>query len=149
MYYKIQITKEGNNFIYPVPDTNKIQGVKYRKDFKECVCYYPEQIVSEGVEEITEAYYNAYPKCRVSISKNQILGDGVDTAVITVILPSAIAGEQVNLFVDGELIDFALTDTNKATFELVADNTMVGDILEIEVKSTNWHRSERVLLEVI
>jgi len=149
MYYKLQISMEGNNFVYPVPDISKIKRVKYRKDLKECVCFYPEQITGEGIEEITEAQYNAYPFCRVSIDKQQIQGDGVDTAEITVILPSSIADEQVNLFVDGELIDFALTDTNKVTFEITADSTMIGDILEIEVESTNWKRSKKVLLEVI
>jgi hypothetical protein len=140
---------EGNNFVYPVNDISKIKGAKYRKDFKECVCMYTEQIVGEGIEEITETQYNTYPNCRINVNKQQIQGDGIDIAKITVILPSSIADEQVNLFVDGELIDFALTDTNKVIFELVADETMLGDILEITAESTHWKRSEKVLLEVI
>jgi hypothetical protein len=107
---------EGSNFVYPVPDVNKIKGVKYRKDMKECVCYYPEQISGAGIIEITEAQYNQYPKCRINLDKTQIQSDGIDTATVTVSLPDVIAGEQVNLYVDGALVDFAITDTNQATF---------------------------------
>jgi len=149
MYFKLQISMEGNNFMYPVPDINKISGTKYRKDMKECVCYYPEQISGAGIVEITEAQYNQYPKCRINLDKTQIQSDGIDTATVTVSLPDVIAGEQVNLYVDGALVDFAITDTNQATFQLTADSSMAGDILEITAESTNWHMGEKKLLEVV
>lgn len=150
MYYKLQISSEGNNFMYPVPDVSKIRGAKYRKDMKECVCYYPEDIsANPGVEQITEAQYEQYPKCRVNLDKTQIQSNGIDTATVTVSLPDVIAGEQVNLYVDGALVDFAITDANQAVFQLTADNSMAGDILEITAESTHWHMGEKKLLEVV
>jgi|GEM_PF-3862501 len=149
MYFKLRITMEGNNFVYPVPDINKIKGAKYRKDMKECVCYYPEQISGTGIEEITEAQYSQYPKCRVNLDKTQIQSDGIDTVTVTVSLPDTIAGEQVNLYVDGALVDFAMTDTNQTTLQLTADSSMEGEILEISAESTHWQISEKKLLEVV
>lgn len=150
MYYRLQISMEGNNFMYPVPDINKISGAKYRKDMKECVCYYPEDIsANPGVEQITEAQYEQYPKCRVNLDKTQIQSDGIDTATVTVSLPDVIAGEQVNLYVDGALVDFAITDTSQAVFQLTVDSSMAGDILEITAESTHWKMSEKKLLEVV
>ena len=150
MYFKLQITMEGNSFVYPVPDINKIKGVKYRKDMKECVCYYPEDISGNaGVEAITEAQYEQYPKCRVNLDKTQIQSDGIDTITVTVSLPNIITGEQVNLYVNGALVDFAITDTNQATFEITADSSMAGEILEVSAESQHWHMSDKVLLEVL
>jgi len=150
MYYKLQISMEGNNFVYPVPDINKINGAKYRKDMKECVCYYPEDIsANAGVEAITETKYEQYPKCRVNLDKQQVQSDGIDTVTVTVSLPDAIAGEQVNFYVDGALVDFVMTDTNQATFQLTADSSMAGEILEITAESQHWRMSDKVLLEVL
>lgn len=149
MYYKLQISSEGNNFMYPVPDVSKIRGAKYRKDMKECVCYYPEQISGTGIEEITETKYNQYPRCRVNLDKIQIKSDGIDTATVVVSLPGVVPGEQVNLYIDGALVDFKITDTNQATFQLTADSSMAGDILEITAESTHWHMGEKKLLEVV
>ena len=150
MYYRLQISSEGNNFMYPVPDVSKIRGAKYRKDMKECVCYYPEDISGNaGVEAITEAQYEQYPKCRINLDKTQIQSDGIDTATVTVSLPDTIAGEQVNLYVNGALVDFAMTDTNQTTLQLTADSSMAGDILEITAESTHWKMSEKKLLEVV
>jgi hypothetical protein len=141
---------EGNNFMYPVDDVNKIKGAKYRKDMKECVCYYPEDIsANPGVEQITEAEYEQYPHCRVNLDKQQLQSDGIDTVTVTVSLPDAFASEQVNLYVDGALVDFAITDANQAVFQLTADNSMAGDILEITAESTHWKMSEKKLLEVV
>lgn len=150
MYYKLQISMEGNNFIYPVPDVSKIKGAKYRKDMKECVCYYPEDISANAeVEAITEAKYEQYPKCRVNIDKQQIQSDGIDTATVAVSLPDTITGEQVNIYVDDALVDFTKTDTNQATFEIIADSSMAGEILEITAESQHWRMSDKVLLEVL
>jgi len=150
MYYRLQISLEGSNFVYPVPDVSKIRGAKYRKDMKECVCYYPEDISGNaGVEAITEAQYEQYPKCRINLDKTQIQSDGIDTATVTVSLPDTIAGEQVNLYVNGALVDFAMTDTNQTTLQLTADSSMAGDILEITAESTHWKMSEKKLLEVV
>lgn len=150
MYYKLQISMEGNNFVHPVPDVSKIRGAKYRKDMKECVCYYPEDISGNaGVEAITEAQYEQYPKCRVNLDKTQIQSDGIDTVTVTVSLPDTIAGERVNLYVDGALVDFAMTDTNQTTLQLTADSSMAGEILEVSAESQHWSMSDKVLLEVL
>jgi len=150
MYFKLQISIDRNSFIYPVPDINKISGAKYRKDYQECVCYYPEDIsANPGVEQITKAVYEHYPKCRVNLDKTQIQSDGVDTATVTVSLPNSIASEQVNLYVNGALVDFVLTDTNQAIFQLTADSSMAGETLEVSAESQHWRMSDKVLLEVL
>lgn len=149
MYYKLQITKEGNNFSYPVPDIKQITGAKYRNDLNECVCNYPTELGGEDVELITEAVYNSYPKCRVNMNKYEVLSNGVDIVVITVTLPSEMENEQVILYVDGNIADRKTTSTNQATFELTFDNTFTGDLLEVEAESNMWKRSDKKILEVI
>lgn len=141
MFYKLAITMDGNNFIYPVTDINSITGAKYRKDMKECVCRYPETISGTGIEEITEAEYDQYPKCRVNLDKTQIQSDGVDAVTITVSLPDAIVGEQVSLSVNGAIINFTLTDTNQAVFTYT--NTVPGSVVEITAESTSWRTSDK------
>jgi len=150
MFYKLQITKESNNFIYPVTDVEKISGAKYSKDLDACVCVYPNTISSSAdVEEITEAEYNAYPNCRVNLSAAQIQSDEVDTVTVTVSMPETSIDEEVKLFVDGQLVDFTTTDTNQAVFELTADSTIAGSILEISAESVSWKLSKKALLEVV
>ena len=149
MYYKLQITHEGSNLIYPVPDISKIRNPKYRKDMKECACYYPESITGQGITELTDLQHEVYGKCRVVADKTAIQGNGEDVVTFTVNLPAAIESEQAILYVDGALTDFQLTDTNQAIFQMAADASMIGDILGIVVESTNWHKSDRCLLEVI
>ena len=150
MYYRLQIKHEGSRLIYPVPDINQITGAKYRKDLKECVCQYPTDISKNaGVTVITETEYQQYPKCRVSIDKTQIQSDGIDTTTITVTLPDAIKGEQANLYVDGQLVDVKMTDTNQAVFKLTADKTLAGNLLELTADSRNWHMSDKRILEVL
>ena len=150
MYYKLQIKHEASRLIYPVPDINQITGAKYRKDLKECVCQYPTDISKNvGVTVITEAEYQQYPKCRINVDKTQIRSDGTDTATITVILPDAIKGEQVNLYIDGQLVDVKITDTNQTVFKLTADKTLAGSLLELTADSQNWRISDKIILEVL
>ncbi len=144
MYYKLNITMERNNFIYPVPDINQITGAKYKKDMVECVCQYPTEIQGEGIKQITETQYNQYPKCRMNIDKQQINADGEDTAVITVTIPEASENETVKLYVDNKLTKFKTTNTNQAVFKYTT--TQVG-ILEITAESDNWKMSDKKLLE--
>jgi len=149
MYYILRITHDGGNFIYPVPDVNKIKQAKYRKDIKECACYYPEQIMGKGILEITETQFEVYGKCRLIPNKTAIKGDSIDTVTFTVNLPYALENEQVNLFINDALMDFQVTDTNQAVFELTADSSMISEILEVTVESANWYKSDKCLLEVV
>ena len=145
MYYKLKITMDGNNLVYPVPNVNKITGTKYKKDMAECVCQYPAEIQGKGIIQITETQYNLYPKCRINIDKQQIHADDKDAAAITVTIPEASENETVKLYVDGKLAKFKTTNTNQAVFNYTT--TQVG-ILEITAESDNWRMSDKKLFEV-
>lgn len=145
MFYKMSINKEGNNFLYPVPNIEEIRGAKYKKNMSECVCEYPYEISGNGITEITETQYNQYPKCRINIDKVQIKADGEDTVAITVTLPEAEINETIKLYINGKLIKFKTSSTIQSVFNYTS--TQIG-IIEIQAESDNWRMSDKKLLEV-
>ena len=150
MFYKIQISKENSQFMYPVDNVNLIEGAKYRKDMNECVCIYPNDISDNiDTEKITETEYNQYPQLRINLDKKQIQSNDADIVNVAVTSPETIDGEQVNLYIDSNLAKFKTTDTNQIIFELTADSSQAGKVLEITADSFNWKLSKKVLLEVI
>jgi len=146
--YRLTIKLDGNNFIYPVPDVNKISGAKYRGDMQECAVVYPDALNDRDVVEITQAEYDAYGFVNAVCDKTQLQSDGIDTATITTSVSGGV-GQQLRLLVDGNIVALENTDTNgQAIFSLIADVSMVGT-REMQIEADLWKPSKKMYLEVI
>jgi len=144
--YKLTIKQDGNNFVYPVPDVDKISGAKYRKDLQECVAVYPDALNDPDAVEITQQEYDAYGVVTASMDKAKITGDNTDTATISVSVPS---DDVVRLVINGEVVAVETTVSGQASFPVTADASLVGSVLEIIVDSNLWRPSQKLYLEVV
>ena len=144
--YKLAITQDGNNFVYPVPDINLISGAKYRQDMQECAVVYPDEIIDPGAIAITQEEYDAYGAVTANSDKPQITGDDTDTATISIAVPSD--GTAI-LLVNGSAAGINPTVSGQTSFPVTADASLVGSVLEIIVESDLWRPSQKLYLEVM
>ena len=145
-FFKMKVTKFEGKYQYPV-DINKITGARYRVDSSEVACQYPaDDITHPDVTQIVQAEYDQYGFVSTAIDKNQIAGDGIDTATITATVPS---DDELKLIVDGQVQDIKTTINCTAEFQITADSSLIGRLLEIRVESLLWLPSEGIYLEVV
>ncbi|KXS41191.1 MAG: hypothetical protein AWU54_1720 [Candidatus Frackibacter sp. T328-2] len=149
MYFKLQLGKDGNDVVYPIP-IDAIRAPKYRKDTLECVCQL-DYNASNGssVIRITEQEYLDYPQCQLITDKTEIQADGTDTATLTVDLPVIMQGEQITLYnkETEKTLDFADSDSKgQATFTLTS--TQSGKVFRLVAESDKFTMSEEVLIKV-
>ena len=144
--YKLAISQDGNNFVYPVPDINLISGAKYRGDMQECAVVYPDEFTDSGATAIMQEEYDAYGVVTANSDKQQIIGDDTDTATISISVPS---DDTVKLLADGSAVAIKPSASGQTSFPVTADASLVGSVLEIIVESDLWRPSQKLYLEVV
>ncbi len=149
MYFKLLIKHNGTKLVYPVP-VEHIQAPKYRRDIRYCVCelsYNPllDNPLLEGVEEVSEEYYNQYPNCKLDVDKQSFEADGIEQCTVTVTLPDPEV-DTIKLYDGSTLIDYAIVGNGVAIFHITANQPK---IFELKAAPMLYGESKEVLVRAV
>jgi len=112
--------------------------------------YTREDFHNQGSHELIEVNGEykliIYKKISITSDKTQILADGIDTATITATVDDPTSTEQINFYINGELVSSENAVNGVAEIQINA--TQTGEIV-IEAESTTKYRRNSITIEVV